>query len=297
VEFVSVIWHQTRLAEMKIEPITSPHNPRFKRALQLHNSRSRRKQNQTLVVGSREVQRAIQSGVRVLEILVDADQVSNPGLAPILRELQSHPSDSAVPVFSLPHSLLEQLAYGDRETGVVAVVERPETELKNLPFPADWFPADCLVLVLESLEKPGNLGAIARSADASGCDALIVADPRTDIFHPNAIRSSVATVFSVPIATGTLVEVKQWLFDHQFRVYLASAEGQNNLYDLNLTGRTAIVLGSEAAGLNPDWQDASTSPLSIPMMGIGDSLNVSVTGSLVMYERLRQIGLRSKKGK
>lgn len=265
---------------MKIEPITSPHNPRFKQALKLHNSRSRRKHNQTLVVGFREVVRAIKSGVRVQEILVDADQLQNPRLAPILSQLQP---DAGVPVFSLPRLLLQQLAYGDRETGVVAVVERPKTRLDQLTLPVD-----CFVLVMESLEKPGNLGAIARSADASGCNALILADPRTDIFHPNAIRSSVATVFSVPIAAGTHSEVKHWLTDHQFRIYLASADGKNNLYDIELSGRTAIVLGSEADGINPAWQDTATRPVAIPMLGIGDSLNVSVTGSLLMYERLRQ---------
>jgi len=266
---------------MKIEPISSQQNPRYKRALRLQSSRSRRQENQTLVIGLREVERAILAGATILEVMVNGEQVEQPNVRHVLSQLKE---GDPTKVFSLTSQMLDKLAYGDRESSVVAIVQRPETSLRHLAIAED-----SLIIVLESLEKPGNLGAIVRSADASGCSAIILADPKTDIFHPNAIRSSVATVFSIPIAIGSQAEVEQWLLSHHFQIYFAFAEASIHLFQIDLTGKSAVVFGNEAEGIGHGWHKELGKNVSIPMRGIGDSLNVSVTASLFMYERLRQL--------
>jgi TrmH family RNA methyltransferase len=168
---------------------------------------------------------------------------------------------------------------------VVAVIRTPPTGLDRL----DVSDAS-LVVVAEGVEKPGNLGAILRSADGAGADALIVADPRTDPFNPNAIRASLGTIFSVPLAAATSVETLAWLSERGIRPVAATVRAEAVYADIDLRGPIAIVLGSEARGLTDTWGDPGVLAVRIPMHGVADSLNVSVAAAVLLYEARRQRG-------
>jgi TrmH family RNA methyltransferase len=267
---------------MKIESITSSQNSRYRQALKLHSSRGRQTQNRILIIGQREVSRALDSGLVFEEVMFEQG-CDGPELESesILRRLQT----SNTRCSSLSQSLFEKLAYGDRDAKVIGMAARPKTELGSLSI-RPRRGVGSFVVVLEQLEKPGNLGAIARTADAAGVSAILVADPRTDIFHPNAIRASVATVFSVPVACSTAIEIQAWLQTNEYQTYYATPEAKNSLYQVDLTGRVAIVIGNEARGISPIWRAGNG--IHIPMIGIGDSLNASVTTSVLIYEAFRQ---------
>jgi len=145
-----------------------------------------------------------------------------------------------------------------------------------------------LIVVVESLEKPGNLGAIMRTADAVGASAVIAADPRTDVFNPNAIRASVGTIFSVPLAVATASQVLDWLVGHGVTAVAARVDAPQAYGDVDLGGPIAIVLGSEAGGLTSTWNDPRVRPVRIPMLGAADSLNVSVAAAILLFEARRQ---------
>jgi RNA methyltransferase, TrmH family len=181
--------------------------------------------------------------------------------------------------------VLDRLAYGDRAEGLVATVRIPDLGLEGLRLPADP-----LVVVLEGLEKPGNLGAVLRSADAAGADAVIVADPRTDPFNPNAIRASLGTIFAVPVASGTSDAVRAHLRDVGVTVVAARVDAPLPYTEADLRGAVAIVLGSEAGGLTDAWSGDDIRAVRLPMLGVADSLNVSVTAAVLLYEARRQRG-------
>ena len=145
-----------------------------------------------------------------------------------------------------------------------------------------------LITVVEAIEKPGNLGGVFRSADGSGTQAVIVADPLTDVFHPNAIRNSSGASFSVPTAVGSTDDVISLLQTRGTRILIASLEAEKSFYEVDLSGQTAIVLGNEANGVSQRWREVAEESFRIPMLGVADSLNVSVTAAIVMYEALRQ---------
>jgi TrmH family RNA methyltransferase len=167
--------------------------------------------------------------------------------------------------------------------GVVAVFRPPALDLDRLePSPSP------LVVVAEGIEKPGNLGAILRSADGAGADAVVVADARTDPFNPNAIRASLGTIFSMPLAAATSAEVLAWLSARGIRPVAARADAATPYTDVDLRGPLAIILGSEANGLTAAWEDGRVSSASIPMRGVADSLNVSVAAAVLLYEARRQ---------
>ncbi len=268
-----------------METITSFQNQRFKDAMRLHTSRGRQKQQRIIVFGYREVTRAIESGVHFSELLILPERLGE-------RELAVSGMETSI--VSLARPLFEKLAFGDRVDGVVGIARRPDTSLAQLDQKVgsiragDGVKNSSLVLVVEAIEKPGNFGAIARSADACGADALLIADPLTDVFHPNAIRSSVATVFSVPLACASSVAIQSWLSENRFQVFIGTPEARCSLYQLDLTGRVAFVVGNEAEGLSADWREGPWQGAKLPMNGVGDSLNVSVTASLMMFEAKRQ---------
>jgi TrmH family RNA methyltransferase len=146
------------------------------------------------------------------------------------------------------------------------------------------------VAVLSGVEKPGNIGAVLRTADAAGVSAVILADPRTDPFNPNAIRASLGTIFSVPVATATVAETLAWLREKQCRILTTRVDARLTYSEADYRGPTAIVLGSEAEGLSDGWSGADDVPVRVPMLGIADSLNVSATAAVLFYEAVRQRG-------
>lgn len=252
-----------------MQQITSSNNPKFKDAMQLHSARGRKKQNRIIIFGRREIERAIAVGIDPVQVFVADPTVSTT-------------VDSSV-VVQLTDDLFAKLNYGNRQDDMVMVADRPSTRLDKLELNNE-----SMVLVVESIENPGNLGGILRSADGSGIQSVIVADPRTDLFHPNAIRNSSGAVFSVPTATGSNGEVMKRLHEAEFEIAVATPDATTELHQMQLTGKIAVVLGNEADGVSQGWTDAAKYRFRLPMLGVADSLNVSVTGAIVMYESLRQ---------
>jgi TrmH family RNA methyltransferase len=259
--------------------ITSSHNPRFRAAMALRDARDRRERGEQLVDGAREIGRALAAAVEPVELWVARERVTGAGAVDALALAER----SAVPMVEVAPELLARLAFGDRDDGLVLVARAPSTDLAGLQLPQA-----ALVAVVEGVEKPGNLGAIVRSADGAGVDAVILADPRTDPWNPNAVRASLGTVFTVPIARAATEAVVAFLRARGGRIVAARLDGSidHTLADLN--GEVALILGSEAEGLGDAWHGADVTAVRIPMLGVADSLNVSVSAAILFYEALRQ---------
>ncbi|MET0772857.1 MAG: TrmH family RNA methyltransferase [Candidatus Limnocylindrales bacterium] len=263
----------------------SIHNPRVREALGLREPRERRRRGLMLIDGAREIARAVAAGVEVVEAfvadeLVEAAGVEAAGAAEAIRSTGA----ARVPVTS---ELMGRMAYGDRSDGLLAVARVPDASIEAL---AALVPTEPLLLVLEAVEKPGNLGAVLRTADGAGIDGLIVADPRTDPWNPNAIRASMGTVFSVPLAVTDGATARGWLEERGVRVVATLVDAPTTYTEADLTGPLAIALGSEAEGLGGAWRGDGVTGVRIPMLGIADSLNVSVSAAILAYEARRQRG-------
>ncbi len=269
-------------------PLTSTHHPRFRMALALREGRERRAQGRILIDGSREIDRALRAGVKMLEAWADDERVAFDRDTQNLVERLATAGASVVEASS---QLLGRLAYGDRNEGVVAVAATPVATLADLVLPAEP-----LLGVIEGVEKPGNLGAILRTADGVGLSALIVADPGTDLFNPNVIRASLGTVFSVPTAVASTGDVLEWLRARSIPIVAARVEGSVDYTDADMRGPLAIALGSEARGLSDAWAELAVASVRVPMLGVADSLNVSATAAILFYEALRQRGRQEASG-
>jgi TrmH family RNA methyltransferase len=180
--------------------------------------------------------------------------------------------------------VIAKLAFGDRSDGIVAIVRTGSTDLDSLRLT----PGVPLVVVVEGVEKPGNLGAILRTADGAGASGLIAADPLTDLFNPNAIRASLGTIFRVPIAAAPTPATLDWLTSRGIAPIAAHVDATVPYTEVDMRGPVAIVLGSEATGLSAAWDDPRVTSVRIPMLGTADSLNVSVAAAIVLYEAVRQ---------
>jgi TrmH family RNA methyltransferase len=259
--------------------VSSRHNPRFRGALALRDTRERREQGRLLVDGAREIGRALDAGLVPLEAWVAPDRVRSDEARALLPRLGR---SGALLVETTPE-LLARLAYGERDDGIVAIVRQPSTELGRLQLPDR-----ALVAVVEGVEKPGNLGAIVRSADGAGAAAVIVADPVVDVWNPNAIRASLGTVFSLPLAVCLAGEALAFLRRLGIGIVATRVEATTDYDSIDLTGPVAIVVGSEAAGLGDAWRAADISAVRVPMLGLADSLNASTTAAILLYEARRQ---------
>lgn len=259
------------------EPITSARNPRIKNLVLLQQkSRERRKQNRIVVEGLRETGIAASNGFRIMELFV----------CPDLADEHVYKSISVdAPVTLVSRSVFEKLAYREGSDGTIALLE-PRwlriTDVKLRPDP--------LVIVLEAVEKPGNLGAILRTADAVNADAVIVCDPLTDIYNPNVIRSGIGCVFSRQVVACSTDEAQKWLTERKIRSYAAELRASSHYHIHDYTGPTAFVLGTEADGLTDQWIDFCDDRIIIPMLGSIDSLNVSVSTAVLVFEAMRQRG-------
>ena len=268
---------------MKERPleITSPANPRVREVLRLRERRERDRTGSTIVDGAREIRRALDAGVEILAIFVDETRATSDDTRTAL-DIVRRRDRTVVPITVSP-DVFDRLAYGDRADGLVAVARTPSVRLAQILLPADPF-----VAVVERVEKPGNLGAILRSADGAGLDAIVAADPVTDIFNPNTIRASLGTVFARPVASATAEETLGWLRANGIRVVAARVDAEIQYTDVALGGPLAIVLGSEAEGLTAQWNAADIVAVRLPMLGSADSLNVSTAAAILFYEALRQ---------
>jgi RNA methyltransferase, TrmH family len=259
--------------------LASPSNPRIRAAAQLRDRRERSSTGLTLVDGAREVRRALDSGVEVVEAFVCEPLLAGADARAALDQLR----DRGIPVTTTSEPAFAKIAFGERAEGLVLVVRTPTFDLDSLA-PAD----PPFVVVIEGVEKPGNLGAILRTADGAGVDALIAASPRTDLANPNVIRASAGTAFSVPMAAAPTAEVIDWLASGGIRIVAARVDAERPYADADLTGPLAIALGSEADGLSDAWRRAGIEAVRVPMAGVADSLNVSVTAAVLLYEARRQ---------
>ncbi|MEO5885606.1 MAG: TrmH family RNA methyltransferase [Candidatus Limnocylindrales bacterium] len=260
--------------------ITSAANPRIKAALALRDRRERERSGLTVVDGARELRRAIDAGVEIVEAFICEPMLAGADARAALDALRA----SGAPVQSATSTAFAKLAFGDRAEGLVAVIRTPAMDLARL----DGLPTNALVIVLEAVEKPGNVGAVLRSADGAGANAVIAASPRTDLANPNVVRASAGTVFTTPVAAAPTEAVIAWLRDRDIRVFAARVDAMLPYTAVDLTGPTALVLGAEDAGLSEAWTAPGIQAIHVPMNGVADSLNVSVTAAILLYEARRQ---------
>ena len=258
--------------------ITSQANPRVKAAVRLRDRREREATGLTIVDGPRELARALDAGVEVAEAFI---------CEALVRTHEAHNAISRLPRaterIEVSEGVIAKVGFGDRSDGIVAIIRSPRLTLGDV-----GLPANPLVVVVEAVEKPGNLGAILRTADGAGVDAVIAADPRTDLFNPNAIRASLGTIFGRPVVSTTTADALDWLTAHLIRPIAARVDAPTEYTNVDLRGAVAIVLGSEADGLTAGWSDPRVAPVAIPMRGSADSLNVSVAAAVLLYEAVRQ---------
>ena len=262
---------------MRIESITSAQNPKIKDLLALQEkSKERKKKGLFVVEGRRELLHCIEAGYEPHSVFICPEILQK-------TDFEEIASKCNCPYMEIPQHLYDKVAYRGGTEGVIAELHCKEMSLENLQLKQNP-----LVVVLEAVEKPGNLGAVLRSADASGVDAVIVCDPLTDMYNPNLIRSSIGAIFTVPVATASSEDTIKWLKSNGIKIYTAQLQDSEWYYDTDLTGGTAIVMGPEATGLTDAWRKAADAHIKIPMLGKLDSLNVSVSAAILMFEAVRQ---------
>ncbi|MCC7475576.1 MAG: RNA methyltransferase [Pirellulales bacterium] len=259
--------------------ITSRGNPRVAATARLRDRAARKERGLFLIDGLREVERALQSGIEPAELFVCDELVHTPEGRQVVARLRQ----TVAEVFDVSADVYGKIAFGQREDGVVLVARTPLRPLAEL-----HLPPQPLVAVLEGLEKPGNIGAILRTADAAGVDAVVVADGRTDLFNPNAIRASLGTIFRPNVREATSAETIEWLRGLGIPLLAARPDATQLYTAVDLSRGAAFVLGSEAHGLSPAWNAAGITPIRLPMHGLADSLNVSTTAAVLFYEAVRQ---------
>ncbi len=259
--------------------ISSVQNTKIKETAWLKERRARKETGLTLVDGAREVLHALQAGVAFREVFVCPEYLQRRRNKDLLKDL----SRKRIPVHDVTPHVYEKISFGDRKDGVVAVCQ---------PVPANFSglktDGEALFVVAENVEKPGNLGAILRTCDAAGVDALLVGDAKADIFNPNVIRSSIGAVFHVPAIPSDNAHILEFLRGRRVRVIAAVTQASREYTTVDLTGPLAVVVGSEEQGLSSFWTDHADEQVKIPMAGVTDSLNVSVSAAILLYETLRQ---------
>lgn len=262
-----------------MDAITSTQNPRIKAVVSLQQkSQQRRRTGLFTVEGLRELGHCIGGGMNVTEVFACPQILGAEGTATLADMLPA-----GVPVTEVSPAVYSRMAYREGTEGVVAVVRQRNLSLADLPLEENP-----LIVVLESVEKPGNIGAILRSADAAGVDAVIICDPRSDLYNPNLIRSSVGAFFTVPCVECPSEECIAFLKERGISILTAQLQDSNLYYDTDMRRGTAIVMGTEATGLTDQWRRAADAHIRIPMLGRLDSLNVSVSAAILMYEAVRQ---------
>ena len=258
------------------DPITSLQNPKIKRAQKLKERRARNESGLFLIEGYRELRRAVDAGVKMEMLFICPFFFLGDNENALIAECH------AEPIVCLPH-VFEKLSYRDRPDGLIAIAVQMQTKLSQLKLKTDPF-----LVIAESIEKPGNLGTILRSADAAGADGVIVCDQCTDIYNPNVVRSSVGTLFTLPVIEASTAEVLAYLKEHRIQIIAATPSAEKSFTKMPLTGPIAIAVGTEQLGLSKAWMQEADLRVRIPMHGVADSLNVATATTLLLYEVLRQ---------
>ncbi|MDX2185705.1 MAG: RNA methyltransferase [Opitutaceae bacterium] len=261
------------------ERITSLQNPRIKQLVKLRDRRPRDEAGVFLVEGFREITRALDKGIGFQEVYFSEEWFLGENEPALLARAEA----SGAQLFSLSKDAFAKVAYRERPDGLLAVAPQWRRTLEDLKLKPEPF-----LLVVEAIEKPGNLGTILRSADAAGVDAVLVCDPVTDLFNPNVVRSSTGVLFSVPVVVAESARVRNWLREKRIRA-VATTPAADALYTkTSLRGPLAIIMGSEQYGLSEFWLKEADDRVRIPMAGQADSLNVAMATLITLFEAVRQ---------
>jgi TrmH family RNA methyltransferase len=267
-----------------LEKITSLQNPRVKQLVKLRDRRARDAAGLFLIEGYREVTRALEAGVNPTELYCGPDWFLGANEPALIAAAQQ----AGAQVFELSKAVFAKVSYRDRPDGLLAVAPQWKRRFADLRLKTPPF-----LLVVEAIEKPGNLGTLLRSADAAGVDAVLVCDPVTDLFNPNVVRASTGVLFSMPVVVATGGEVRAWLRERGIRAVATTPAAPLIYTAADLRGPLAIVMGSEQYGLSEFWLKESDLLVSIPMAGQADSLNVAMAAIIALFEAVRQRRLKA----
>lgn len=261
-----------------MKQITSIQNPFIKSLVLLQEKAKARKQSGTfLIEGKREIELAIKGNYQLETILFLPELITENEINKLVK--------SKVELIEITKEVYQKLAYRDTTEGILAIAKTKTLSLNDLKLPDN-----ALVLVMESIEKPGNIGAMLRTCDAANIDAVIIANPKTDLYNPNIVRSSVGCLFTNQIASDTTENVIQFLKDKKIAIFGATLQNSNFYHTQDYTTASALVVGTEATGLTQAWRDNATQNIIIPMQGEIDSMNVSVASAILLFEAKRQRG-------
>ena len=264
---------------MSILRIDSKQNQRVKNLIKLQKSNERNRSNLFILEGLKEIEKAIIAGYEVESVFFCPEIIKFEDTKRLL-----HSEDTAL-YFEVSREVFSKIAYRETTGGLVITAKQKPHSLEN--FPTKTNP---LLLVIEGIEKPGNMGAIYRTVDAAGFDGIIICDPKADLYNPNAIRASIGTVFSVYTALASTEEAIEYLEKNNIAIYATYLKGSVTYYSIDYTQPSAIIMGTEATGISQAWVKASVSNIIIPMQGIADSLNVSTATAVMVFEARRQRG-------
>ena len=269
------------MAESTRYEISSTQNERIKFVRRLKEKRERDESGLMIIEGVREIGCALRHGIVIEEIYACPDVIDRDEGPRLMKELTA----SGVAVTSVTPTVFGKIAYRETSGGFVAIARKPRAVLDNLT--AD---ERSLILVVDAVEKPGNLGALLRSADGAGVTGLIISSQKTDLYHPNVIRASLGAIFAVPTAIARTTDAIQWLKSGGIAIITATPSAEKPYTDADMRRASAIVVGSEDAGVGAPWSEAADLRVRIPMRGDADSLNVSIAAAIMLYEALRQRG-------
>lgn len=254
--------------------VTSAQNPKIKQLVSLKERRERDASGLFLIEGYRELKRAAESGLHFHALFICPELFLGSNEKDLIQQIDCD-------VYELPSHLFERISYRDRPDGLIGIAHQMQLGLKDL-HKTQFF------VVAESIEKPGNLGTILRSADGVGVDGVIVCDRCTDIYNPNVVRASVGTLFTIPVVEAKGTDAYLWLKEKGVQIVAATPSAKAEYTEVDLTGPIAIVVGTEQLGLSDLWMQAADIQVKIPMKGVADSLNVATATTLLLYEALRQ---------
>lgn len=263
--------------------ITSAQNPRVKDVLKLRDKKDRDQTQTFIIEGYRELLKGVGGGVCLKTLFYSPSLFLGQNENALIDDIRS----LGVEVIEVSAKVFQRFSYRDRPDGLLAVAFQTHLELCDLNYKIKKGSAS-FFLVAESIEKPGNLGSILRSADAAGVDALFVCDRCTDIHNPNVVRASTGTLFTVPVIETSSREAIDWLKSHGIKIVAATPTGTQVYTEEDLKGSVAVAVGTEQLGLSKEWMMAADAELKIPMHGVADSLNVAAATTLLVYEVLRQ---------
>ncbi|MDR3061468.1 MAG: RNA methyltransferase [Dysgonamonadaceae bacterium] len=266
-----------------MEKIVSLQNSRIKQISKLQAKARERKTTGLFVIeGAREISLAIEGGYSIESVFVCYELFSKSDYPELLKQVRSNF------LFEVSEAVFEKIAYREGSDGLLALAKPKSHHLNDLKLPENPF-----IILLEAVEKPGNLGAILRTADASGADAVVVCDPLTDIYNPNIIRSSVGCLFTVPVAVCSNSEALEFMKSGGIKIYAAELSATRRYHETDFTVPSSIVMGTEADGLTGFWLENADARIKIPMRGKIDSLNVSVSTAVITFEAMRQRDFKS----